>query len=227
MVYVPGGTFMMGSDDSDEDADNNEKPQHEVSLDSVWIDRTEVTNAQYEICVAEGACNASSYVDWPTFNGDTHPVVGVFWESADNYCRWAGATLPTEAQWEYAARGTDDRIYPWGNTPPTCELAQINTCVGTDIRTVPVGSLSPGGDSWVKAADMAGNVWEWVADWYDEYSSLQQTNPTGPEGGYAKVLRGGSWADGQRSLRPTNRSYNGLGNGDYYTGFRCVVNPDR
>jgi formylglycine-generating enzyme required for sulfatase activity len=214
---------MMGSDDSDEDAQSEEKPQHEVTLDSFWIDRTEVTNTQYMECVAEGICNASSYASNATYNGDDYPVVGVSWGDADDYCRWAGAELPTEAQWEYAARGDDGRIYPWGDQSPTCDLTQFQDCSG---GTMPVGSFSPAGDSWVDAADMAGNVWEWTADWFGDYSSTLQTNPTGPETGDGRVLRGGSWYDyRQRNLRAAARGTYTPDPRHNDVGLRCAVAP--
>ncbi|MCK4449625.1 MAG: formylglycine-generating enzyme family protein, partial [Anaerolineae bacterium] len=218
MVYVPGGTFQMGSSEGDSDADDDEFPQHTVTLDGFWIDQTEVTNAQYALCVADGGCDESSYADDDDYNGDNHPVVGVSWHDVDAYCKWAGGRLPTEAEWEYTARGEEGYIYPWGNDAPTCERAQFGDCSG---RAVPVGSL-PDGASWCGTLDMAGNVWEWTADWYGSYTSASQTNPTGPADGDYKVLRGGgclsNWADVRAALRlsynPANRD------GDF--GFRCA-----
>jgi formylglycine-generating enzyme required for sulfatase activity len=219
MVYVPGGEFEMGSTEGDSD----EQPVHTVTLDDFWIDRTEVTNVQYRLCVDAGACEAPTTCDWgdPTYEDvskASHPVVCVDWFGAQAYCEWAGARLPTEAEWEYAARGPDGNTYPWGNDTPTCELAQYDECLGD---TVAVDSL-PRGASWCEALGMAGNVWEWVADWYGDYSSAAQTNPTGPETGDYKVLRGGSWpylSDYVRSafrlrLPPLPRYV--------YVGFRCV-----
>jgi len=123
LVCVPAGEFLMGSADSDKAAQGDERPQHTVYLDAFWIDRTEVTNAQYKKCVQAGKCTASSYANDSTYNGDTQPVVGVDWNDATTYCQWAGRKLPTEAQWEKAARGTDGRIYPWGNQAATCDYA--------------------------------------------------------------------------------------------------------
>jgi len=214
MVYVPAGEFEMGSTEGDSD----EQPVHTVALDGFWIDQTEVTNAQYVLCVADGGCDESAYADVDAYNGDDHPVVGVSWYDADSYCEWAGARLATEAEWEYAARGPERYTYPWGNDPPTCGLAQFRECSG---RTVPAGSLLDGA-SWCDALDMAGNVWEWVANWYGEYSSTEQTNPTGPETGEIKVLRGGSFVNYESNVRAANRYNYYLGTRIDNLGFRCV-----
>ncbi|MCK4315122.1 MAG: SUMF1/EgtB/PvdO family nonheme iron enzyme [Anaerolineae bacterium] len=217
MVYVPGGTFQMGSDESDSDAANHEFPQHPVTLDGFWIDQTEVTNAQYALCVADGGCDESSCASNDDYNGDDHPVVGVSWQNADAYCKWAGGRLPTEAEWEYTARGEEGYIYPWGNDAPTCERAQFGDCSG---RAVPVGSL-PDGASWCGALDMAGNVWEWTANWYGDYPSGAQTNPTGPTDGNFKVLRGGGWSIDWGNVRAANRGSAAPLYRDPGIGFRC------
>jgi formylglycine-generating enzyme required for sulfatase activity len=210
MVYVPAGEFLMGSADSDKDASSDEKLQHKVDLDAFWIDRTEVTNAQYKQCVQAPKCKVSSYADDSKFNGDNQPVVGVDWNDARTYCEWAGRQLPTEAQWEKAARGTDGRIYPWGNQTATCEYAVMddgsgNGC-GKGSAAWVVGS-KPKGNSPYGAFDMAGNVWEWVADWYDEkyYGSSPPKNPTGPASGQVRVLRGGSWLNSVLFVRSAIR----------------------
>ncbi len=220
MIYVPSNTFGMGSYSSGQ---SDERPHHAVTLDSFWIDRTEVTNAMYSACVAAGQCEESEYADDSAYNGDNYPVVGVSWYDAQDYCQWVGGQLPTEAQWEYAARGTDGRLYPWGEETPTCERAQFNGCGG---RTVAVGNL-PAGNSWVEVADMAGNVWEWVADWYDSdyYDTSPSENPTGPTSGDYKVLRGGSWNSSPVYLRVAYRNYNNPGSRYADIGFRCVVPP--
>jgi formylglycine-generating enzyme required for sulfatase activity/serine/threonine protein kinase len=213
MVYVPGGEFEMGSTRRDD-----EQPVHTVALDAFWIDKYEVTNAQYARCVADGDCEESRYADDADFNGDDYPVVGVDWYNAAAYCEWAGARLPTEAEWEYAARGPEGHTYPWGDGDPTCDLAQYGDCSG---RTVPVGSL-PDGASWCAALDLAGSVWEWVADWYGDYPSGRQVNPTGPPSGEYKVLRGGSWYDDPGGVRGANRNWSGPGGTSSSLGFRCA-----
>jgi serine/threonine-protein kinase len=217
MVYVPAGTFLMGS----EDGDSDEIPMHDVTLDGFWVDETEVTNAHYKQCVDAGECEASSYEDDSTYNGDRYPVVGVSWNDADAYCRWTGGQLSTEAQWEYAARGPEGKKYPWGEEEPTCELAQYGEC---GDGTVPVGSYSEG-VSWAGALDMAGNVWEWTNDWYDseQYANAVVENPTGPEIGEFKVLRGGSWPDGSFSLRSADRIGSVPAGRNADIGFRCVL----
>ena len=228
MVYVPGGTFLMGSADSDKLANFDEKPQHSVTLDAFWMDRTEVTNAQYKKCVQAGVCKASEYLDsWDT-NGDNQPVVGVSWYDAKAYCQWTGAALPTEAQWERAARGTDGRIYPWGDQPATCEYAVMaeGGQEGCGKKPAwPVGS-KPKGISLYGALDMAGNVSEWVEDWYQEhaYSPAAQTNPTGPMTGTLKVLRGGSWyCTDAACVRAADRDGATPETRNTGMGFRCVA----
>ena len=216
-VYVPAGEFEMGSNDGDSD----QKPVHTVYLDTYWIDQTEVTNAMYALCVEDGDCEKpiSDYFDDTNFTD--HPVVNVSWYAAEDYCTWAGRELPTEAQWEKAARGTDGRIYPWGNAAPDCILANYSGCTG---NTLEVGSLQAGASPF-GVLDMAGNVCEWVADWYaaDYYSVSPKNNPTGPANGNYRVLRGGSWFDYESFLRSADR----LGIYPVYTydssGFRCVV----
>jgi eukaryotic-like serine/threonine-protein kinase len=155
MMYVPEGEFLMGS----EEGDSDESPEHTVYLDAYWIYKNEVTNKQYRACIEAGECVG----DINFYNENDHPVKFVDWYEADAYCTWAGGRLPTEAEWEKAARGHDGRAYPWGEISPTCALAQFRAC---NYQTKPVGSF-PEGASPYGALDMAGNVWEWVADWYD------------------------------------------------------------
>jgi formylglycine-generating enzyme required for sulfatase activity len=221
MVYVPAGEFQMGS----EDGPSEEQPAHMVALDEFWIDQTEVTNAQYARCVEAGICepptnNASntrsSYYDNPTYAN--YPVIWVSWEHAETYAKWAGGRLPAEAEWEYAARGSDGSMYPWGNQAPDCTLANFDACEGD---TTPVKS-HPGGASWVGAFDMAGNVLEWTADWYGPYSASRLENPNGPATGENRVVRGGAWDTNAELVRAPHRwGY------PYYSdnslGFRVVV----
>ena len=219
MVYVPEGSFLMGSADGDLDAYDSEFPQHQVTLDAFWLDQTEVTNGQYERCVADGECRAN--VDYGSdFSGENQPVVGVSWDDAADYCAWAGGQLPTEAQWEYAARGPESLTYPWGDSAPDLTLLNYDWNVG---RTTDVGSY-PAGASWVGVLDMAGNVYEWVADWYDAdyYDSSPVANPAGPTSGETKVLRGGSWRADARSVRGAYRLVISA-SVQNYIGFRCLV----
>jgi formylglycine-generating enzyme required for sulfatase activity len=223
MVYVPAGEFTMGSADGDPDASDAEKPQHKVYLDAFWIDRTEVTKEQYQKCVATDQCVAPGCSG--TGQAD-HPVVCVSWQDAANYCAWAGRRLPTEAEWEKAARGLSTgsgggRIYPWGNEPPNDKRCNFNNNVGD---TTAVGNY-PDGVSPYGALDMAGNVWEWTTDWYDEkyYAGSPVQNPTGPASGQARVVRGGSWQNLQRTIRAANRARLApVGVVTSNVGFRCA-----
>ena len=219
MVFVPSGSFLMGSMAENTEALYNEFPQHEAHLVNFWLDRTEVTNAQYNQCVTASVCAASEPLN-DHFSDET-PVQGINWLDADVYCRWVGGQLPTEAQWEYAARGPDGRRFPWGDSPPDRGLANFDRNVGT---TTPVGHY-PAGASWVGALDMAGNVQEWVADWYDSdyYSSSPHDNPTGPVSGNFKVLRGGSWGGGARYVRGAYRYNVSASVRSHFIGFRCLV----
>jgi len=169
MCLIPAGSFWMGCNSAvDNDCDSDESPYHEVTLSGYYIDKTEVTVDDYADCVTAGACTApstaSSYCNWEVSGKGNHPVNCVNWSQAGEYCTWAGKRLPTEAEWEKAARGTDGRKYPWGNEDATCEYAVmddgVNGC-GTD-STWNVCSKSPAGDSPYGLCDMSGNVWEWV-----------------------------------------------------------------
>ncbi len=209
MVYVPAGEFIMGSDEGE----SNEQPVHTVYLDAFYIDKTEVTNAQYRKCVEAGACDA------PSGTISYHPVVYVSWNDADAYCEWAGKRLPIEAEWEKACRGMDGRTYPWGEGID-CDHAQYGECGG---GTVPVESKSKGVSPY-GALDMAGNVWEWVADWYDSgyYSQSPGSNPSGPDSGEYRVHRGGSWGDNRESARCAYRAGLDPGLRGDRLGFRCA-----
>jgi len=221
-VFVPAGSFLMGS----EAGESDEQPAHEVTLDAFWSDRTEVTNAQFAACVAGGACqppeNTSSYTRDQYYGNDEfadYPVIYVSWNDAGDFCAWAGGRLPTEAEWEYAARGPTGRVYPRGNK---VNGERLNFCdvncpfewadKGVDdghADTAPVGSY-PDGASWVGALDMAGNVWEWVNDWYDSdyYGKLADESPSGPVSGEYRVLRGGAWDGLDNDARSSDRYYN-------------------
>lgn len=240
MVYVPAGLFRMGSDDSDPDAAEDEKPHHQVHLGAFWMDRTEVTNAQYERCVEDLACSpptsfAASTRDSYFANSEfeKYPVIYVDWNRANAYCTWAGKRLPTEAEWEKVARGTDNRMYPWGNAFDGSKLNFCDISCALDWRnvdwddghadTAPVGSY-PEGRSPYGALDMLGNVWEWVADWYDVsyYVGSPGKNPSGPLSGYRKAIRGGAWDLFQGASRVANR-YGGIpSDADDNVGFRCA-----
>lgn len=222
MVYVPAGNFTMGQ----ASGNSNEQPTHQVTLDGFWIDQLEVTNDQYRLCVADNACRPSSYDDNFIYNGKDYPVVGVDWQDGANYCAWVGSRLasitvilPSEAQWEYAARGNNNWLYPWGNNPPNANLLNYNFNVN---RTTPAGNYE-NGRSWVGAYDMAGNVREWVADWYGNYPAEAQMNPAGPETGLFRVMRGGSWFDTPLAIRATGRWGIDPTFSSSVIGFRCVA----
>lgn len=210
-VYVPAGVLRMGGLDV-YSIDRDESPAHTVSLDAFWIDQLEVTNAMYMLCVQAGACTPP--VDWASdkrfsyFNNEEfrdYPVVHVTWGQASVYCTWAERRLPTEAEWERAARSDDFRNFPWGDEPPSEIYANFNRLVNDTSR---VGSYAPGASPF-GALDMAGNVWEWVADLYSVgyYSISPEHNPPGPEinGTNQRVIRGGSFQDEWFNLRVSRR----------------------
>jgi len=225
LVYVPAGKFTMGSDSGDYD----QIPVHEIHLNAFWIDQKEVTNKQYAACVSGGGCippadtSSSSHISYyGDAQFDEFPVINVDWNQAHAYCSWAGRELPTEAQWEKAARGTDGRKYPWGNDSPDSSFLNSMGNIGDTTKT---GSYE-NGKSFYGAYDMAGNVWEWVNDWYDDayYQNSPRSNPLGPNSGQARVLRGGSWSSFDFDARSANRygakpTATGLGN----FGFRCAI----
>ncbi len=212
MRLVPAGEFTMGSDTGPDD----EKPEHEVHLDTFFIDKFEVTNAHYNICVAEKICYQPLSTDH-IIDFNNHPVVNVTWEMAMTYCEWREGYLPSEAQWEKAARGTDSRTYPWGNEI-NCNKANYSDCT---TGTTPVGSYEEG-KSVYGVYDMAGNVWEWVADWYSEtyYFQSPYQNPTGPSDGTDRVLKGGAWFSSMNDSRSSNRADARI-HREFY-GFRCA-----
>jgi eukaryotic-like serine/threonine-protein kinase len=186
LIYIPAGEFEMGS----ESGATNERPTHNIFLDAFWIDRTEVTNALFLNCIEAGICKDTTFLNLRNPAYAEHPVVWISRSQASSYCSWVGRRLPTEAEWEKAARGTDGRTYPWGEGL-SCQRANYRDCVGD---TTPVGSYQIGSSPW-GVMDMAGNVWEWVADWYDEnyYNYSPSENPSGPSNGSYYIVRGGSW----------------------------------
>jgi serine/threonine-protein kinase len=274
MVYVPAGAFEMGSTEAQfqetveqcVDAGNerddcegwfgDEKPAHTVSLDGFWIDKYEVTNAQFAAFLNEEGNQEEGGATWLALGSDDclieksggefqpksgyadHPVVDVSWYGARAYAEWVGGQLPSEAEWEYAARGSEGQIYPWGNEFDGTRLNFCDVNCAHDWRatgyddgyeeTAPVGSF-PDGASWCGALDMAGNVWEWVADWYDGdyYARSPSENPGGPEYGSLRVVRGGAFYNTEFGVRcavrlnghPHARTNSG--------GFRVVVSPFR
>jgi formylglycine-generating enzyme required for sulfatase activity len=260
MIRIPAGEFWMGSPKGEGDSD--EHPQHKVNLSEYYMDKCEVTNEQFERFVrAQGYVtdaerlgsgyvydeDSSKWIDkkgvsWRTYYSyatRNHPVVLVSWNDARAYCDWAGKRLPTESEWEKAARGTDARQYPWGNSVPGSsrngnfadeaakrEFPNWTIVSGYDdgyARTAPVGTY-PAGASPYGCMDMAGNVWEWCNDWYDSeyYGRSASNNPTGPSSGSYRVCRGGSWCLIAGYLRCAGRDWYGPSGRDSGLGFRCV-----
>jgi len=255
MVPVTAGTFRMGSPEGEGAPD--EQLQHEVTLSAYCIDQTEVTVAGYAACVAAGGCRAAPLtVNWTNYSAKEgklfnqrcnrkdrpdHPINCVDWDQAAAYCTWKGKRLPTEAEWEYAARGTDGRVYPWGNEAPSAK--RLNACGSecvtvTKVEMLPRDLMYDGNDGWETTApvgsypegrspfgalDMAGNVWEWTAGWHGVYSKLAETNPQGPSTGTSRVCRGGGWATHDTNkVRATNRLWRIPMTRDCDLGFRCA-----
>ena len=229
-LYVPAGEFIMGTAADVPVEWPDERPQHEVYLNGFWIDRTEVTNAQYAGCVQAKICpppayarsyRRSQYFGVPAY--DDFPVIYVSWPASQQYCQWAGRRLPTEAEWEKAARGTDGRLHAWGNELPDATRGNAGNDLGD---TTAVGSY-PAGASPYGALDMAGNVWEWVADLYngEYYQNSPLRNPLGPGYGNSRLVRGGSWWVAQRTTTSAERSGYGYRATEDRVGFRCAVAP--
>ena len=218
LAYVPAGEFTMGSGLPD-------APQRTVTLDDYWIYKTEVTNSMYAFCVSVGACAPPAQeLGTPVYDNPVYanyPVVGVTWDMAANYCSWIGGSLPTEAQWEKAARGSTGAQYPWGNTDPSCDVGNFAGCVGalTDV-TKYVDGASPYG-----VLDLSGNVFEWVNDFYGEnyYDNAPSKDPTGPDSGDMRVVRGSGFETdiGQAGSAIRHPAGNAYHNRDL--GFRCVI----
>ena len=236
-MFIPAGKAVLGRDDAPDAS-----PMHIVALDSFLIDKHPVTNRMYSQFLNEVGNQEEGGSKWyddtsknarlkwsgtcwlVMRNYSEHPVVSVSWYGAAAYCRWIGGRLPSEAEWEKAARGLDDRIYPWGNDPPSYEHANYK---GFGVNTSPVGKF-PKGASGFGVLDRAGNVWEWVGDWYgrDYYAHSLLINPRGPENGEKKVMRGGSWYNLDRHLKVSYRSYSDPGTQTTNLGFRCVTDPE-
>lgn len=219
LVSIPEGSFTMG----DMNGQPSEYPEREVRVPAFRIDRTEVSNAAYGACVDAGGCERQLYADDPELGAADRPVVGVSWLDARAFCTWAGRRLPTEMEWERAARGGDLRKWPWG---PVFNPAYTNTRSDAEDweRTAPVGSF-PEGASPFGVLDMAGNAAEWVADYFDPtiYRSDPRAELTeGPLDGRERSVRGGSWADGPHRVRVASRQGQSPTEVDDGTGFRCA-----
>jgi len=262
MILIPEGEFIMGAiEEKDQSAREFEKPSHKVPLDVYYIDKYPVTNQKYMLFMEKTGYKpltiqgTAAWWDKCFDQGkENHPVVGITWKDADEYCRWAGKSLPTEAEWEKAARGTEGLMYPWGNEwdKDKCNNMHItrekiepflkerhekgkdywyDTAMENRIRTgtLPVWAF-PEGASPYGVMDMAGNVWEWCNDWYLDiyYSEVLEANPQGAEGGEFKVLRGGSWFNSGKPyyFRTSFRSWHMPDYGNYYWGFRCALSKD-
>ncbi len=228
---VPGGWFSMGSDPrADPAAGPQEQPQRRIYVDGFTIDRFEVNNVDYlRYVLATGASWPRYWVDQPFAEKIArHPVIGVSWRDADAYCRWAGQRLPTEAEWEKAARGEDGRIFPWGNEPAGWSKSNIaHPGSKRGFKYPPLANVDryEKGVSPYGVFQMAGNVSEWVADWFDPeyYHGVADHNPSGPETGQDKVFRGGSWNEDPEVARSAGRNAGAPDHWSYLIGFRCAA----
>jgi formylglycine-generating enzyme required for sulfatase activity len=253
LIYVPEGRFEMGSDE-----DERARPAHVVAVDAYWVDQTEVTNRMFAAFLNDQGNQVEEGIRWlepgaghrgivyghiaerdgnfePRIGYEAYPVVEVSWYGAAAYCAWVGGRLPSEAEWEYAARGPESLAYPWGNAfdgaranfcDATCTYDWHDPTFDDGAREWTVVGSYPEGASWCGALDMAGNVWEWVADrWSENYYSYSETdNPQGPDAGTLRVARGGSWFDEAGAMRAHTRT--GLTPSSYrmhWVGFRCVT----
>ena len=233
MIFIPAGPFHMGVPDGARDGGRDEYPGHEVFLTPYYIDKFEVTNGRYLEFISktghrkpqhprnpqrnlwQGGLMPESIVD--------RPVINVDWYDADAYCRWAGKRLPTEAEWEKAARGGDDRRFPWGNVEPTHKHLNFNQKWIGERTLMPIGSYEAG-KSPFGLYDVAGNVWEWVADWYDPlyYEKSPAKNPQGPATGTHKVIRSSGWQVETPQVRIFTRIQSDPKDRNESTGFRCA-----
>jgi formylglycine-generating enzyme required for sulfatase activity len=216
-VLVPAGTFTMGDDE--------ESPRRDVYIDSFYLDAQEVTASRYrKFLEATGSMQPPE--DWEEVDFEKNadlPVIGVDWNDAAAYCKWAGKRLPSEAEWEKAARGSDARTYPWGNAPPTQQQANFLNSAPSAYRggLTPVGA-HPSGASPYGVQDLAGNASEWVADWFNRgFRAGDVRNPQGPDAGDGKVIRGGGWRDPAERITATKRFYANPQNRSDDIGFRC------
>ncbi len=237
MVYIPAGKFEMGSASGNPD----QLPVHTVQLNGYWLDRTEVTNQMFvqflnsnddqqgKVALWLDAVDPFVWISekdgvWQVRPGnENYPILNVSWFGAEAYCSWAGRALPTEAQWEYAAKSTENRRFPWGDKDPNCSLARFSGCGNSPVE---VGSLLNGANLW-GVLGLSGNVAEWTNDRYaaDYYSQSPQENPPGPINGYYRVIRGGSWQSTYLPLQTSNRKWAGADEFTNSVGFRCAINP--
>lgn len=234
MVLIPEGSFPMGVPHGDRDGGRDEYPRHDVFVNNFYIDKFELTNGRYlefvkatNHRIPQNPKNATRNL----WQGDTitesladRPVVNVDWADANAYCQWAGKRLPTEAEWEKAAKGTADRRFPWGNVEPTNKHLNFNQQWIGEKTLMPVGSYELG-KSPFGVYDMAGNVWEWVNDWYDAkyYEKSPAKNPPGPETGTKRVLRGSGWQNETPTVRIFTRVDSDPTIRNESTGFRCAM----
>jgi formylglycine-generating enzyme len=233
MIVIPAGPFPMGVPPGDRDGGRDEYPRHEVYLDAYAIDTYEVTNGRYWDFVKATGHRIPQNPRNPTRNlweGDRitesladRPVVNVDWSDADAYCKWAGKRLPTEAEWEKAAKGNHDWRFPWGNVEPTAKHLNYSQQWIGEKTLMPVGSYEAGKSPY-GLYDMAGNVWEWVNDWYDAhyYEKSPNKNPKGPEKGTKRVLRGSGWQNETPTVRIFTRVESDPTMRNESTGFRCA-----
>ncbi|HET9961066.1 MAG TPA: formylglycine-generating enzyme family protein [Nitrospiraceae bacterium] len=225
MVRIPAGEFLMGSDSGEQD----ERPAHRVYLAAFAIDRYEVTVAEFaEFMAAQAVEPPFKWAEARKANHRDKPVAGVDWFDARDYCRWRGKRLPTEAEWEKAARGTDGRTYPWGEDRPTKAHTNAGQMKWTGYDSLARVGRYERGQSPYGVHDMAGSLWEWVADWYEQtyYSSSPDVNPIGPSAGPLRVLRGGAWNNDARTIRSANRAAYAPDARRNDVGFRCAKRAD-